>query len=153
MMRRPILVKSAIADEFVDTVERIRWTGPTRWLGILMWRIGIWFIEKSGGKIEVMHKVERTAMINFLAVDPQEVFRSINLTSLEIEMIYNLKVDTILVGPDAATSLRDELSQMSPFRGDFEAIMNGHNGVKVRGLNLRFIPWMTGYLLLPKDGK
>lgn len=92
-------------------------------------------------------KMERTKFVEFRG---GSLLEGILKSRRDIDMIYRGEVRRLLVGPDAMDPLQAELwEKVGPRSFPEKVHLMGPWGRKVFDLDVQYIPWMRGVLLVP----
>lgn len=86
--------------------------------------------------------------IEVRTMDFSDVSRAICEQEDLIAMIYDQKVDTILMGP---RQLRQLERQCQPMVFKTSIKLGGWRGIQYFGLNIHLVPWLDGVVALPKE--
>lgn len=77
------------------------------------------------------------------------IIKRLCMQQRDMRMIYDRQAEWLFVGPEAFDNVQDELMAVTPL-GCQQFRLNGLAGIKVMDINIMLIPWMEGYLLVPK---
>lgn len=76
----------------------------------------------------------------------------LRLQQRDMDRIYNQKARVLFIGPDSWPEAEREVLMASRVMHfpDAEMRLGGGNGIRVFGVEIVFVPWMTGVLLVPE---
>ena len=96
-------------------------------------------------------RTDYTSRIEEIRVDHASVIDTIGHSQELMEMIYNQRCKSVLMGPKQLRSLNTETASYMTFKMD--VLLGGHRGIQVRGVDVHIIPWMDGIVGLPNEIK
>lgn len=85
----------------------------------------------------------------FEAAVGDTLFKRLRMQQGDMYRLYDEQAEWLFVGPEAFDNMQYELLSITPL-GLQQFRLNGLNGMKVMGINVVMLPWMEGYLLVPK---
>lgn len=77
----------------------------------------------------------------------QTLLERMRLQQRDMLRLYNREARTVYVGPDVLTELHREMASMSLHYHNFQ--MMGDRGLRVLGVEVVYVPWMDGVILVP----
>lgn len=123
----------------------VRVTKGSRWLR----PIALWLVRRFG-----ISEVHHVRICSFRTPEGASLLDRMRLQQRDIMRLYNREARTVLVGPDTMSAITreacDTWSGMHPFSiGEVPVELASQGKHVVRGVEIVFIPWMSGALLIP----
>lgn len=147
-MRHEFVVSDTNVRAFWEPA-RLRFTtrGPT-WLRPWLERAVRALLRWSRAEIERTEKVR-----TFRPASGETLLERMRLNEQDLMMLYDQRARYVFIGPDIHHELLDVWRMMS--LGPLDVHLGGPRGIKtVMGVEVVFVPWMNGALLVPewRDG-
>lgn len=104
----------------------------------------------AGAEVEEQHRV-----FEMQAPDGETLLKRVGITARDCERVYGKEVRYLLVGPESLNEVKREVALASgpliyATEARFGQMRNGRSEMRVLGLDVVYIPWMTGAVLVPE---
>ena len=113
-------------------------------------RLAAWLLSKTKHQVVADFTDNKLEYVEIRADDIRSMLEAIFDTQSWMR-VWHGEVDRVIVGREMYEKLLHRMADECPFEGMVDVHVSFGREIRLRGINVQFIPWIEGWAVIPKE--